>query len=173
MCRHVSLKWVTGLSLHWWNREESHWMSHLISDAHFTWYISAKSLSLPTPRSTGYQSTAARWQKLVFTLSSDNGSHLGSIQHGSKHSRSNYGDKDISLADVFSWKKKKKVFVWLGLIVGFGRPYGDILTSFSLVHISFSIGNDWQKLKYLQNTIQLHVDKNVNLEYQEIYPHIY
>lgn len=93
---------------------------HILFQMHiFTWYISAKRLSLPTPRSTGYQSTAARWQKRVFTVTSDNGSHLGSVQHGSKHSRSNYGDKDISLADFFFSSKKKKCVCVTGFDCGF------------------------------------------------------
>ena len=60
----------------------SHQMSYLILAAYFTLYISHKIHSLPTPGSTGYQSIATRWkQKLVFTMSCDNGSHLGSVQH--------------------------------------------------------------------------------------------
>lgn len=138
-----------------WNREESHWMSHLISDAHFTWYIPAKSLSLPTPRSTGYQSTAARWQKRVFTVTSDNGSHLGSVQHGSKHSRSNYGDKDISLADIFSSKKKMCLCDWVWLWVLADRMETCWLLSVWLLQdfISFSIGKHWQRLKLKYHSI--------------------
>lgn len=137
MCGHVALKWVTEARLHRQNKDEYR-RSHLLFAARLTWEISAASLSLPTPRSAGYQSTAARWQELTLTLAGDNGSHLGSVQHGSKHSRSNYGDKDISLADVFSRKRSECDWVWLWVLAGRVQTF-IVLASFGLMHHIFPI----------------------------------
>lgn len=135
MYGHVPLKWVTEAQLHRQNKDEYR-RSHLIFAAHLTWETSAASLSLPTPCSTGYQSTAARWQELTLTLAGDNGSHLGSVQHGSKHSRSNYGDKDISLADVFSAKRSECDWVWLWVLAGRVQTF-IVLAFFSWMQINF------------------------------------
>lgn len=133
MCSHVVLSYRSSF-----NNKDEYRRSHLLFAAHLTWEISAASLSLPTPRSTGYQSTAARWQELTLTLAGDNGSHLGSVQHGSKHSRSNYGDKDISLADVFSCKRSECDWVWLWVLAGRVQTF-IVLASFRPMHSNFPI----------------------------------